>query len=636
MRYVAACVRTALLTSTLTIGWDSVSTNRLLAQDGPLLPGVSTSTPMRPVPAAPDSGNPFPSAPPQSSPPAFEPVRPNTGTSLSPESDSDSIPASAGSPSSASSSGASGESVPFTPIPRRGSQPASPPEQASGFHGGSKPPTSSSPALDSSLPSNPNLPGSPTLPGNPVLRGNDDLRPSREPAPPAMGSSSIPQQSVIPLVPGTGAPAASSSIYSITPSLTIAPSPRSESPRPENPRPESPEAAESMSGRGSMPVSTDHSPRLPASNSAGSAALPALPWPANLMPANDEDDLPLTPDEVVNVAVYEQCNRSVVNITSKGVPGERILFFETSAEGSGSGAVIDNKGHILTNYHVIEAASQVEVTLFDGSNFDATFVGADPVNDLAVIRIDAPVEKLFPINIGDSSRLKVGMKVFAIGNPFGLERTMTSGIISSLNRSLQIHSNRTIKAVIQTDAAVNPGNSGGPLIDCRGQLIGVNTAIATRGGGGTGVGFAVPATLVRRAVPQLIQHGRVIRPEIGIQQVLETKEGLLIAALTPGGPAERSGLRGPQQVTVRRGLFNFTQLDRTGADKVVAVDGETVTTADDFLGLIERRRPGDNVRLKILRAGQEQELFVTLAAPLLEKPQPVAPGVLPPGLAPAR
>lgn len=323
----------------------------------------------------------------------------------------------------------------------------------------------------------------------------------------------------------------------------------------------------------------------------------------------------LTPEEAINVAVYEKCNRGVVNITSKGMPGERFLFMEVPADGSGSGAVLDREGRILTNYHVIENAEQVEVTLFDGSNHTAAFVGADPVNDIAVIKIDAPADKLFPIEIGDSSRMKVGMRVYAIGNPFGLERTMTTGIVSSLNRTLSVRNDRSIKAIIQIDAAVNPGNSGGPLLDTRGQLVGVTTAIATRAGQSAGVAFAIPATLISRVVPELVQHGRVIRPEIGIQQVLETADGLLVASLTPGGPAERSGLRGPQLTRTRRGPFVFEQIDRSAADMITAVNGEKVETADDFLGIVEAKRPGDKVVLTITRGKQAVDVPVTLAGP---------------------
>lgn len=334
----------------------------------------------------------------------------------------------------------------------------------------------------------------------------------------------------------------------------------------------------------------------------------------------------LTPEEAINVAVYERCNRGVVNITSKGLPGERFFFMEVPADGSGSGSIIDREGHVLTNYHVVEKAQQVEVALFDGSTFDAKFVGADPVNDLAVIKIDAPPEKLFPIEIGDSSRLKVGMHVFAIGNPFGLERTMTSGIVSSLNRSLQIRGNRSIKAIIQTDAAVNPGNSGGPLLDSRGELVGVNTAIATASAGqSAGVALAIPATLVNRVVPQLLKHGRVIRPEIGIQQVLETERGLRIALLTPGGPAERAGLRGPQITQLRRGPLYWTKEDRTAADLIVAVDGEDVETADDFLGIVERKKPGETVVLTVIRGSQTLDVPVVLAGPAIEQPAVTGP-----------
>ncbi|MFO0917391.1 MAG: trypsin-like peptidase domain-containing protein [Planctomycetaceae bacterium] len=319
----------------------------------------------------------------------------------------------------------------------------------------------------------------------------------------------------------------------------------------------------------------------------------------------------LTPDEAVNVAVYEAVNRGVVNITSK-VKGERFLLMELQSEGSGSGAVIDHEGHILTNYHVVQDAKEVQVTLFNGESYDAQLVGADPLNDLAVIRIDAPTEELFPVSLGESRGLRVGMRVFAIGNPFGLERTLTTGIISSLNRSLQIRGNWTIKSIIQIDAAINPGSSGGPLLDAHGRLIGINTAIATTTGQSAGVGFAIPSSLVMRVVPQLMKHGRVIRPEIGIARVYQTEEGLLVAELRPHGPAEKAGLKGPKITRTRRGPFVVERVDRSAADLIVAVDDQKVVTAEDFLSYIEEKRPGESVVLTLIRDGKKQLVDVPL------------------------
>jgi S1-C subfamily serine protease len=342
------------------------------------------------------------------------------------------------------------------------------------------------------------------------------------------------------------------------------------------------------------------------------AAQRAAGPPADPQPEASDWDEELSPEEAVNVAVYEQNNRSVVNITTRGSRPDGFFLLDVPLEGSGSGTIIDRAGHVLTNYHVIEGAHEVAVTLFDGNTCDATFVGADPIYDIAVIRVDAPRESLFPASFGDSNRLKVGLRVFAIGNPFGLERTMTTGIISSLNRSLQVRGNRTIKSIIQIDAAVNPGNSGGPLFDSRGRLIGMTTAIASRTGQNSGVGFAIPVNLVTRVVPQLIKHGRVIRPEIGILKVYETEEGLLVSQLAPGGPAERAGLRGPRIVRSRRGVFMVERVDRTAADLIVAVDGEEVGTTDDFLGYIERLKPGDTVTVTVVRDGRRTEVPVVL------------------------
>lgn len=317
-------------------------------------------------------------------------------------------------------------------------------------------------------------------------------------------------------------------------------------------------------------------------------------------------------DEQVNISVYENVNRSVVNITTRGVRAEGFFLTEVPTEGAGSGSVLDKSGHIVTNNHVIDGARQVMVTLFDGKSYEARFVGADPINDVAVIKVDAPADMLHPVVFGDSRRLKVGMRVFAIGNPFGLERTLTTGIISSLNRSLQIHEHRTVKSIIQIDAAINPGNSGGPLLDSHSRLIGMNTAIATKTGQSAGVGFAIPVGLIARIVPQLIENGHVVRPEVGIAKVFETEHGLLIEKLIPGGPAERAGLQGPRNVTRRRGPFVVESVDRTAADLIVAVDGKKVTNADDFLGIIEAKEPGNQVALTILRKGKEMQVQVVL------------------------
>ncbi|MEI8017204.1 MAG: trypsin-like peptidase domain-containing protein [Schlesneria sp.] len=324
----------------------------------------------------------------------------------------------------------------------------------------------------------------------------------------------------------------------------------------------------------------------------------------------DEDGF--TPDEAIAVSVYEAVNRSVVNITSKSVKTERLIMTEHS-EGSGSGAIIDHDGHILTNYHVVAGAKEVAVTLYNGKTYEATTIGADPLNDLAVIQIESTDDELFPVALGDSRSLRVGMRVFALGNPFGLERTLTTGIISSLNRSLQIHGNWKIKSIIQIDAAINPGSSGGPLLDAHGRLIGINTAIATTSGQSSGVGFAIPVSLIARVVPQLLKYGHVVRPESGIDKVYQNDKGLLIAEMRPNGPAERAGLRGPKITKTRRGPFTLNRVDQSAADLIVAIDDQKIVNAEDFLGYIEGKRPGDEVTLTIVRDGRRIQVPLTLA-----------------------
>lgn len=326
----------------------------------------------------------------------------------------------------------------------------------------------------------------------------------------------------------------------------------------------------------------------------------AAPARASSEPADD-----FTPDERANIAVYEHVNRSVVNISTKGVREGDFFFSEVPTEGAGSGSVIDKSGHILTNFHVIEEARLIEVTLFDGSAHAAKLVGYDAPTDMAVLRVEASAEQLFPVVLGDSSHLKIGQRVFAIGNPFGLERTLTTGIISSLNRRLPSRGGRTLKSLIQTDAAINPGNSGGPLLDSHGRLIGMTTAIASHTGENTGVGFAIAVSSISRVVPQLIEKGHVIRPDVGIAKVYETEHGLMIAELEPHGAADQAGLRGPRVYRRQRGPFMEYRIDRSTADTIVAVDGVKVTTADEFLTEVENKHPGDEVSLTILRGERE-------------------------------
>jgi S1-C subfamily serine protease len=335
--------------------------------------------------------------------------------------------------------------------------------------------------------------------------------------------------------------------------------------------------------------------------------------PAPSQPASED----LTPDERVNIAVYEKANRSVVNITTK-VRSEDLFFFgETESEGSGSGCVIDDQGHIITNSHVVEDAVRnhgtITVTMFDSSTYEAEVVGTDPPNDLAVLRVKAPSDKLFPVELGDSSNLRVGLRVFVIGNPFGLERTLTTGVISSLNRTLPVSEVRIIKGIIQTDAAINPGNSGGPLLDKHARLIGLNTAIIGPAKQSSGVGFSIPVNNIKRVVPQLIRYGRVIRADLGINEVWQLEgRGLLIRKLAKGGAAAEAGLRGPKVEIRRRGFVEQRVVDPSKADMIVAVDDQKVTRFDELLAYVESKKPGDSVTLTLIRGGETYEATVKL------------------------
>ncbi|GIW89161.1 MAG: serine protease [Isosphaeraceae bacterium] len=316
-------------------------------------------------------------------------------------------------------------------------------------------------------------------------------------------------------------------------------------------------------------------------------------------------------DEQVNIRVYEAANPGVVNIESVAVGG----FFGMELERSGgSGFVIDKLGHILTNYHVVADAEALQVTLFDGSSYPGQLIGTDPNNDVAVVRIAAPPDKLVPLPFGESGNLKVGQKVLAVGNPFGLERTLTTGIISSLDRSIRAKNGRTIKGIIQTDAAINPGNSGGPLLDTRGRVIGINTAIVSSVGQSAGIGFAVPINAITRILKPLIEQGRVIRGDLGIRRVFATRDGLFIIDMDENGPAARAGLRPIEIVIERFGRFYRQRPDPDSADRIIAINGVRVRTVEDLLSEVESHAPGEEIVITTIREGRRRDVRVRLGA----------------------
>ncbi|MDR2762915.1 MAG: trypsin-like peptidase domain-containing protein [Planctomycetaceae bacterium] len=343
------------------------------------------------------------------------------------------------------------------------------------------------------------------------------------------------------------------------------------------------------------------------------------PTPTTIKP--DENPLyaerfaELIPEERNSIQVYEKCNKSVVNIDTRTV---RTSFFgEVDEPGAGSGVILNQDGYIVTNAHVISQADVIFVTLFNGESFQATVVGEDPVTDIAVIKIAAPKNQLFPVKVGDSSKLLVGQKIFAIGNPFGLERTLTGGLISSLNRTIPGSlPSRSIKGIIQIDAAINPGNSGGLLLDTQGRMIGINTAIASRSGGSNGVGFAIPSNTVARITPQLIKNGAVKRGDIGIDTVRKIDrngiKGLMIIKLVSDGAAEKAGLHGASVIVERYGMFERTRVDYSSADIILTVDNHKIEQVDDFTALIDEHKPNDTVVLEVLRKNKRIKISVKL------------------------
>lgn len=330
----------------------------------------------------------------------------------------------------------------------------------------------------------------------------------------------------------------------------------------------------------------------------------------------------LTPDEKVNIFVYQKCYKAVVNIAPMATPEDIYYMGHEAAEsrGIGSGVCINPEGYIATNNHVVQGAEVVRVTFYDGVSMPAKVIGVDPSNDLAVVKLEPTDKRTFDyVEFGDSSKLQVGRRVFAIGDPFGLDHTLTAGIISSLNRSMGTPNGRIIKGVLQTDAAINPGNSGGPLLDTSGKLMGINTAIKTQSGvsQSAGIGFAIPVNIVKTIVPLLIKDGRVLRPEIGIALVRTLPVGLQIIKVDPTGPAAKAGLQGPRVVTYKLGPpfppnAVFRGVDPSLADIITAVDNIPVRSYDDLYSYIEKKEPNQVVNLNVMRMGKIQKIPVKL------------------------
>jgi S1-C subfamily serine protease len=332
------------------------------------------------------------------------------------------------------------------------------------------------------------------------------------------------------------------------------------------------------------------------------------------------DLLPYAEDEQENIAVYERLNTAVVNITTETVAINWFLEPVPQEGGSGSGSIIDTRGYVLTNNHVIENAYKVYINLADGSQFEGSVVGTDPENDIAVLKFEPPRgTDLRTIPFGDSGGLKVGQKVLAIGNPFALERTLTVGIVSGLGRPIQTSRNNIIRDMIQTDASINPGNSGGPLLDTQGRMIGVNTMIYSPSGGSVGIGFAVPVNTAKRVVAELIQYGKVRRGWIDASVVqlfpalvryakLPVNSGLLVSRTRRNGFAEQAGIRqGTEPVRYGSSVIYL------GGDIISAVDGMKTNALADLYAALEDNKPGEKVTVEIIRNGRTSTVEITLA-----------------------
>ena len=333
--------------------------------------------------------------------------------------------------------------------------------------------------------------------------------------------------------------------------------------------------------------------------------------------SNAQRDAALTDEESINVRVYRQASPAVANILTKAT--EYDFFMDpVPVEGAGSGFVIDTKGYILTNNHVVEGAQTIEVVLGDQSRYPAKVVGADPRNDVALIKIEPRKKPLVALSLGDSSSIQVGQKVLAIGNPFGFQSTLTTGVISAIGRTVQTSQTTFIDQAIQTDAAINRGNSGGPLINSRGEVIGINSAIYTPTGTTAGIGFAIPINTAKRIAHDLITDGRVHQAFLGVSSYavggglaealdLPVQEGLLVQTVSRGGPAAQAGLHGGDRIA-QLGMRRFY----VGGDVIVAIDGQKVSSELDVNLVLNKKRPGESITVTAYRGGKKIEIPVKL------------------------
>src|SRR6266851_1786260 len=340
---------------------------------------------------------------------------------------------------------------------------------------------------------------------------------------------------------------------------------------------------------------------------------------ASISPPANITDPSFATDEQNNIEVYKATAPGVVYIQSTAIVRDFFGLFSQPVEGAGSGSIIDEQGDILTNYHVIANAEKLSVSFGGGKNYPAKVVGRDPDTDLAVIKLlETPKEALTVVPMGDSDKLIVGQKVLAIGNPFGLDRTLTTGVISGLQRPIRAQNGRQIEGAIQTDASINPGNSGGPLLDSHGRVIGINSQIESPSGASAGVGFAIPINIAKRIVPQLVRNGYVQRPKLGIEprnvealsgQVrLPVSYGVLIMAVQPGGAAANAGLRG--LVQTETGEVEL-------GDIIVAINGQKISNNDELFGVLDQHQVGETVNVEVIRNGRH----TTVPVKLMEAPQ---------------